>query len=1033
MAVQPQGLVMNTQDIGVSNICDNLSILSFNTTGWNSFKGNLINTILLSHSVQICLIQEHFLLDSNIVKLKQSFQQYDVFSIPAVKSNFQIHGGRPSGGLAIIFHKNISRFITHLSCPNSHRVHGIKLNLPQASYLFINCYFPVDKRNADNDELLLVLQDIRYMLGLCDELCNVFIIGDLNFDPSRNTDFVNLVKNFLVEFNFVSAWSKFECDFTQCQTRLVNGVERSYFSTIDHFCVRSDFIQSCITAVPLHFIDNTSNHEPIFLKFSCVPVKVANVSYKNVVKPCTPIWNKASIDNINDFKCDLHQNLSQINSDDQSLHCRNLHCNEISHLDRIESYALEIMEAISQSVDNNIPFSMLRPDSRSPVPGWTQFVKPFKDDAYFWFSVWKSAGKPENCVLHDIMKRTRNKYHYAIRKVRKHEKLIRKESFLDDCLSGKINDICGKLKMSRKNKTSPASTVDGESGRENVGNLFKNIYDKVYNKYNGQEELLDLLDNINSNISNSDLLHVDRITESLISDIIYNLQSGKSDINYNWGSDALKFGVHELSLHLTILFRSCLIHGHIPQLFAFCSLVPLVKSTNKSLSSSDNYRMIAISSLFLKILDHIILTLYRDSFVSPHLQFGFQRDLSTTMCTWALLESINFFTNRDSALYVCLLDLTKAFDHVKHDILFSKLRTKVPDVVLRLIIVTYLFQSCSVKWDHWNSDKFMVTNGVRQGAVASPLYFNIYLDDLFIELKNSGLGCRINSYYYGMLAYADDCALLCPSREGLQEMLNICSNYFLKHGIKISVDANPKKSKTKCLVFNGESETATLSLYNIRIPWVKSAIHLGHLISTNEDTSADILRKRGEFISKIHELRQELGDQHPEVFMQLVQIYYTSMYGSNLWDLFSNSANKLFTSWNVLIRSTYNLPYATHRYILYNLCDIPHLRVALIKRFIRFYNKLQLCFKPEIVHLFNLQKSNHRSAFGSNCIKICDEYNVTNINFVERKQVSMPIKISDSQKWRVPLLYDLMALRDNGSTDIPEADIVQMINFICCN
>lgn len=470
MAAQPQ--VINQQDFGVSNICDNMSILTYNTTGWNAFKGNLINTILLSHSIQICFIQEHFLLDKNMCKLNQSFQQYDVFSIPAVKSNAQIHGGRPSGGLAIIFHKNISRFITHIPCPNSHRVHGIKLDLPQSSYLFINCYFPVDKRNADNDELFLIFQDIIYMLSMCDESCNVFIIGDLNFDPNRNTVFVNLVKNFFVENDFVSVWSKFECDFTQCQTKLVNEVERSYYSILDHFCVRSDFIQSCVSAAPLHLIENTSNHEPAVLKFNCVPVTVCDISYKNVVKPPAPVWSKASDGEIYNYKRDLQHNLSHINSEDPCLHCRNLHCNDITHLERLDSYALDIMEAISQSVDNNIPFSMSRPDFRPPVPGWTQFVKPFKEDAAFWFSVWKSAGKPENCVLHDIMKRTRNKYHYAIRKIRKHEKLIRKESFLDDCLSGKINDICSKLRLSRKNKTSPASTVDGVSGRENIGNLF---------------------------------------------------------------------------------------------------------------------------------------------------------------------------------------------------------------------------------------------------------------------------------------------------------------------------------------------------------------------------------------------------------------------------------------------------------------------------------------------------------------------------------------------------------------------------------
>ena len=157
------------------------------------------------------------------------------------------------------------------------------------------------------------------------------------------------------------------------------------------------------------------------------------------------------------------------------------------------------------------------------------------------------------------------------------------------------------------------------------------------------------------------------------------------------------------------------------------------------------------------------------------------------------------------------------------------------------------------------------------------------------------------------------------------------------------------------------------------------------------------------------------------------------MYGSNLWDLFSVAADKLFVSWNVMIRTTFNLPFATHRYLLYNLTDIPHLRVALIKRFVKFYKKLQLCVKPEIVHLFYLQKSNLRSVFGSNCSKICNKCNVADVNFVKSDHISMPIQICEDQKWRIPLLLNLTELRDNGSTDIPVADIIDMINFICCD
>ena len=45
------------------------------------------------------------------------------------------------------------------------------------------------------------------------------------------------------------------------------------------------------------------------------------------------------------------------------------------------------------------------------LPNWKEDVDPVKDTAHFWHAIWKSAGKPINCHLHMIMKKTRNEYH----------------------------------------------------------------------------------------------------------------------------------------------------------------------------------------------------------------------------------------------------------------------------------------------------------------------------------------------------------------------------------------------------------------------------------------------------------------------------------------------------------------------------------------------------------------------------------------------------------------------------------------------
>ena len=155
----------------------------------------------------------------------------------------------------------------------------------------------------------------------------------------------------------------------------------------------------------------------------------------------------------------------------------------------------------------------------------------------------------------------------------------------------------------------------------------------------------------------------------------------------------------------------------------------------------------------------ILLILFGENLAPSYYQFGFMKGCSTTQCSWVVTETVNYFTNRNTPVYCCLLDLTKAFDKVEFSALFQKLFGLIPSIFLRLLIFSYQNQSCLVKWNDTRSSQFKIKNGVRQGAVASPIFFSIYLDQVFVLLKNSGLGCKIGHHFYGMEGYADDCAI----------------------------------------------------------------------------------------------------------------------------------------------------------------------------------------------------------------------------------------------------------------------------------
>ena len=94
------------------------------------------------------------------------------------------------------------------------------------------------------------------------------------------------------------------------------------------------------------------------------------------------------------------------------------------------------------------------------------------------------------------------------------------------------------------------------------------------------------------------------------------------------------------------------------------------------------------------------------------------------MCSWTATTVIEYYNRNGSNVYGCAMDLSKAFDLVEWVNLFKLLIVKgVSPIYLRVILYIYKNQAFEVKWNSITSYRFSVSNGVRQGAVSSPLLF----------------------------------------------------------------------------------------------------------------------------------------------------------------------------------------------------------------------------------------------------------------------------------------------------------------------
>ena len=228
-------------------------------------------------------------------------------------------------------------------------------------------------------------------------------------------------------------------------------------------------------------------------------------------------------------------------------------------------------------------------------------------------------------------------------------------------------------------------------------------------------------------------------------------------------------------------------HGAAPDSFRTCIIVPIPKGHNSNMSDSANFHGIALSSVFGKVFDNIILNRYQHQLASCDMQFGFKPKNSTSICSMVLKEAISYYVHHQSPVFCTFLDATKAFDKIKYCKLFKLLLQRhLPAPIIRVLINLYTNNLVRVSWCGVVSDYFSAANGVKQGAVLSPILFCVYIDNLLILLSKTGVGCYIGSNFVGALAYADGIVLIAPTASALRKLLTICDKYARDYSISFN-------------------------------------------------------------------------------------------------------------------------------------------------------------------------------------------------------------------------------------------------------
>ena len=933
--------------------------------------------------------------------IRKEFDNIECIVTSPMNEN-ELTRGRPRGGTAILYNSKINTKIEKLDT-GCDRLTAMLITIDSTEILIITVYMPWDeqKEGENLDEFNGVLDAIQAVCSACDTEY-IIIGGDLNCDLTRDVPQTHALMDFVERENLYLALNHSNSSVTHTHES---------FSTIDHFMVTPNLSDFIIKYETLETVNNFSDHIPILMQMNL------DITYLQTVKRSiypSVSWTKCTKEQIGRYQNVIDQKLDSIHLDFEVFACRDTKCS--IHSNQIRNWYNEVVKIILDASKTSLPMTGNKQKPKT-VPGWNEYVKPKLETSLFWHNIWKDCGRPRQGHVAEIMRRTRAQYHHSIKYAQKEHNNIRNTKMAEAISCNRNRDLWKEVKSMTHAKQELPSVIDGQVGNENIANIF---YEKSKNLYNTvgflPESIRELKQKIDTkleekcmitqnelNLGSPNEKHLHNLSVNDLKNAIDDLKKDKKD-ETGLSTNHLKNGTHKLYIVLAMLFNAMLRHGVAPDTLLQGTMLPLVKDKRGKLQDSANYRAITIGSSILKLFEIVILNKQSFMFQTSNLQFGFKKKSSPVMCSMTAQEVISHYNSNNSKVFTVLLDASKAFDRVNYIKLFEKLlKREMCPLVMRLLLQTYLDQKLCVKWNDTSSENFGVTNGVRQGGILSPLLFGIYIDELLCKLKQSGFGCHIGHLFAGALGFADDLILICPTESGIQKMLKICEAYAAEHDLIFN------GAKSKLLIFNPQKvyeSDPKLELNGELIPNVKSAVHLGNIlhVTNNQACIEEGIKK---FNSQANMFLARFKICSPSVRSKLFQQYCLSLYGCQLWPLWSNKIDTLKTKFSIALRRVWALPPMTHRDLLPLISGMQPLEVAIQSRILKFVKTLKESENELVKYIVNHAATAPGSTLGRNIRSLSSKMNKTYEDMVD---LSTPkVKESLFEKWSGDINEDYIA------------------------
>ena len=230
--------------------------------------------------------------------------------------------------------------------------------------------------------------------------------------------------------------------------------------------------------------------------------------------------------------------------------------------------------------------------------------------------------------------------------------------------------------------------------------------------------------NIKSKNTVKNTFDIPAATSGQINKIIKELNAKKATGPDKIPPKIVRLSANIIDSHLTNIINSDLLKDSFSEDAKTASVRPIFKK--KERDKIENYRPVSILNCFSKIYEKFLLEAFKpfiDTFLSEYIA-AYREHYSSNHVLIRLIENWKKALDEKFFVGAVLMDLSKAFDCIPHDLLIAKLHAY--GFSEKTITFIYFYLKCrkqNVKIENFYSDFLSLLSGVPQRSILGPILF----------------------------------------------------------------------------------------------------------------------------------------------------------------------------------------------------------------------------------------------------------------------------------------------------------------------